>query len=408
MREGDGMPDDGARGRLLDGVRVLDLSRIIAGPFCSQILGDMGADVLKLEQPGGGDETRSWGPPFANGEAVYFFCVNRNKRSVTLNLKAPRGREIFRQLVAQSDILLENFKPGTLARLELGYERLCRDNPRLIYCAISGFGPTGPYAERGGFDVIAQAVGGLMGITGEPDRPPVKVGVAMTDIATALYAHGAILAALHARERTGVGQRIDASLLETQVAALINIASSYLNGGALPQQWGTAHPSIVPYQAFRTKDGYLIIGGATDRLWVRLCEALELSALARDPTYATNQQRVARRAEIVRLLEARLVEKTRKEWEAILAPTGVPCGAINQMDEVFADPQVRHLGMVWEAIHPETGPIRMVRNPVTFSEMPVDLRRPPPRLGEHTAEVLGELLGYSAAEVGALRAAGVV
>ena len=402
------MPDAGARRRLLEGIRVLDLSRIIAGPYCSQILGDMGADVIKVEQPGSGDETRTWGPPFANGEAVYFFCVNRNKRSVTINLKDPRGQVILRELVKRSDILLENFKPGTLTKLGLDYEVLRQDNPRLIYCAISGFGRTGPYAERGGFDVIAQAVGGLMGITGDPDGPPVKVGVAMTDIATALHAHGAILAALYARERTGVGQRIDTSLLETQIAALINIASSYLNGGELPKKWGTAHTSIVPYQAFRTKDGYLILGGATDRLWIKLCEALELPALARDPAYATNEQRVRHRAQIVRLLEERLVTKTRKEWETILAPTGVPCGAINRMDEVFADPQVQHLDMVLEATHPQTGPIRMVRNPVTFSEMPVDLRRPPPRLGEHTEDVLGELLGYSTVEVADLRAAGVV
>jgi len=387
---------------------VLDLSRIIAGPFCAQILGDMGADVIKVEQPGSGDETRTWGPPFAHGEAVYFFCVNRNKRSVTINLKEPRGQGMLRELVKRSDILLENFKPGTLAKLGLDYERLRQENPRLIYCAISGFGRTGPYAERGGFDVIAQAVGGLMGITGEPDGPPVKVGVAMTDIATALYAHGAILAALYARERTGVGQRIDTSLLETQIAALINIASSYLNGGELPKKWGTAHPNIVPYQAFRTKDGYLILGGATDRLWLKLCEALELPALAQDPAYATNEQRVRHRAQIVRLLEERLVTKTRKEWEAILAPTGVPCGAINRMDEVFADPHVQHPGMVWEGTHPQTGPIRMVRNPVTFSEMPVDLRQLPPRLGEHTEAVLGELLGYSAADIGDLQAAGVV
>jgi len=402
------MLDAGASRRLLEGIRVVDLSRIIAGPFCSQILGDMGADVIKVEQPGSGDETRTWGPPFANGEAVYFFCVNRNKRSVTINLKDPRGQVILRELVKRADILLENFKPGTLTKLGLDYEVLRHENPRLIYCAISGFGRTGPYAERGGFDVIAQAVGGLMGITGEPDGPPVKVGVAMTDIATALYAHGAILAALYARERTGVGQRIDTSLLETQIAALINIASSYLNGGELPKKWGTAHTSIVPYQAFRTKDGSLILGGATDRLWIKLCEALELPALAHDPEYATNEQRVRHRAQIVRLLEERLVTKTRKEWEAILAPTGVPCGAINRMDEVFADPHVQHLGMVLEATHPQTGPIRMVRNPVTFSEMPVDLRQFPPRLGEHTEDVLGELLGYSAGEVRDLRAAGVV
>jgi crotonobetainyl-CoA:carnitine CoA-transferase CaiB-like acyl-CoA transferase len=402
------MPDVGARRRLLEGIRVLDLSRIIAGPFCSQILGDMGADVIKVEQPGSGDETRTWGPPFANGEAVYFFCVNRNKRSVTINLKDPRGQVILLELVKRSDILLENFKPGTLTKLGLDYEVLRQENPRLIYCAISGFGRTGPYAERGGFDVIAQAVGGLMAITGDPDGPPVKVGVAMTDIATALHAHGAILAALYARERTGVGQRIDTSLLETQIAALINIASSYLNGGELPRKWGTAHTSIVPYQAFRTKDGYVILGGATDRLWIKLCEALELPALARDPEFATNEQRVRHRAQIVRLLEERLVTKTRKEWEAILALTGVPCGAINRMDEVFADPQVHHLGLVLEATHPQTGLIRMVRNPVTFSDMPVDLRQAPPRLGEHTEAVLGELLGYSTGEVEDLRAAGVV
>jgi len=395
-------------GRLLEGIRVLDLSRIIAGPFCSQILGDMGAEVIKVEQPGAGDDSRTWGPPFKNGESVYFFCINRNKKSITVNMKDPRGRAIIRELARRSDVLLENFKPGTLAKLGLDWDVLRQDNPRLIFCAISGFGRTGPAAERGGYDVIVQAVGGLMSITGEPDGPPVKVGVAMTDICTALYAHGAILAALYARDRTGTGQRIDVSLLETQIAALINIASSYLNAGEIPGKWGTAHVNIVPYQAFQMKDGHMIIGAANDRLWVKLCEGIGLPEVAHDPKYATNAQRVEHREEIVRLLEARLATKTRKEWEAILAPLGIPCGPINRMDEVFADPQVQHLQMVMEAEHPQAGTIRMVRNPVSFSRMPVDLRQVPPRLGEHTEEVLRDMLGYSAEEVAALRAAGVV
>ena len=402
------MPGAGGKERLLDGIRVLDLSRIIAGPFCSQILGDMGAEVIKVEQPGSGDDSRTWGPPFMQEESVYFFSINRNKKSVTVNIKDSRGKAIIRELAKRSDVLLENFKPGTLAKLGLDWEELRRDNPRLIFCSISGFGRTGPSAERGGYDVIIQAVGGLMSITGEPEGPPVKVGVAMTDICTALYAHGAILAALHARDRTGEGQRIDLSLLETQIAALINIASSYLNAGEIPQKWGTAHVNIVPYQAFKTQDGYMIIGAANDRLWMKLCEAIGLSEVGRDPKYATNAQRVEHREEIVRLVEGRLTTKTRAEWERILAPIGMPCGPINRMDEVFADPQVRHLRMVQEAHHPRLGTIRMVRNPVTFSHTPVDLRQAPPRLGEHTEEVLRDLLGYSSTEVEALRSAGVV
>ena len=395
-------------GRLLEGIRVLDLSRIVAGPFCSQILGDMGAEVLKIEHPSVGDDSRTWGPPFQNGESVYFFCANRNKKSVTVDMKAPRGKAIIQELAKRSDVLLENFKPGTLEKLGLGWDVLRADNPRLIFCSVSGFGQTGPYAERGGYDVIVQAVGGLMGITGHPDSPPVKVGVAMTDVCTALYAHGAILAALYERDRTGEGQRIEVSLLESQIAVLINVASSFLNAGGIPGKCGTSHVNIVPYQAFKTLDGYMIIGAGNDRLWVKLCEAIGLPEVGRDSKYATNEQRVQHREEVVRLLENRLATRTRREWETVLAPTGIPCGPINQLDEVFADPQVQHLHMVLEAEHPQTGKIRMVRNPVTFSRTPVDLRQAPPRLGEHMEEVLCNVLGYSVAEVATLRGMGVV
>ncbi|HWU40446.1 MAG TPA: CaiB/BaiF CoA-transferase family protein [Candidatus Acidoferrum sp.] len=402
------MTEQQDRPRLLEGIRVLDLSRIIAGPFCSQILGDMGAEIIKIEQPGLGDDSRTWGPPFKQGESVYFFSINRNKKSVTVDMKHPRGKTIIRDLAKRSDILLENFKPGTLAKLGLDWEDLRGDNPRLIFCSISGFGRTGPSAERGGYDVIVQAVGGLMSITGNPDGPPVKVGVAMTDICTALYAHGAILAALYARDRTGEGQRIDLSLLETQIAALINIASSYLNAGEIPGKWGTAHVNIVPYQAFKMQDGYMVIGAANDRLWVKLCEAIGLPEVGRNPKYAANAQRVEHREEIIHLLENRLITKTRREWEAILAPLGIPCGPINRMDEVFSDEHVRHLQMVLESTHPQVGMIRMVRNPVTFSRTPLDLRQAPPKLGEHTEEVLRGILGCSAAELEDLRAAGVI
>lgn len=392
----------------LAGIRVLDLSRIIAGPYCSMVLGDMGADVIKVEQPGVGDDSRTWGPPFVEGESAYFFCLNRNKRSVTLDFKASRGKEVLKALAVKSDILLENFRPGTLDRLGLGYDVLGEVNRRLIYCAVSGFGNTGPGRDRAGYDVIVQAVGGLMSFTGEEGGGPVKVGVALTDITTALHAHGAILAALWERERTGRGRRIDLSLLETQVATLINIGSSFLNGAELPRRWGTAHVNIVPYQAFRTKDGMMIIGAGNDRLWEKLCEVLGMAEVGRDPRFATNEKRVAHRAEIVRMIEDRLAARTTREWDEAIGKAGIPCGPINDLEQVFADAQVRHLGMVETVHHPKAGPIRIVRSPVSLDGSPLPMRLPPPTLGQHTDEVLRQLLGFSEEEVSALREQGVV
>eukprot|EP01116_Phalansterium_solitarium_P006138 TRINITY_DN18443_c0_g1_i1.p1 TRINITY_DN18443_c0_g1~~TRINITY_DN18443_c0_g1_i1.p1 ORF type:complete len:491 (-),score=130.88 TRINITY_DN18443_c0_g1_i1:329-1801(-) len=393
----------------LDGVRVLDLSRILAGPYCAMVLGDMGAEVLKVEHPTRGDDTRSWGPPFtaSGGQSAYFVAVNRNKKSIAVDMKKKDGLEIVRRLAAQSDVVIENFVPGKADSLGFGYEALSALNPRLIYCSLTGFGPDGPYKDRLAYDVMASAMGGLMGITGPENGEPVKVGVAVTDITAGLFAHGAILAALYARERTGRGQKVDTSLLEAQVAVLANVGSNYLIGGLEARRLGTAHASIVPYQGFMAKDGHIMVGALNDGQFVRLCNVLGAPELAFDPRFVTNPQRVKHRGDLIPMLNEHFRKRNTSEWVELLESAQVPCGPVNSMAQVFSDPQVLHRKMVEEVDHPTAGRIKLAGIPVKFSGTPGSIRLPPPLLGQHTADVLRSLLGYSDADLVRLRAEGV-
>jgi crotonobetainyl-CoA:carnitine CoA-transferase CaiB-like acyl-CoA transferase len=393
----------------LAGLRIIDCSRIVAGPLATQIFSDYGADVIKIEQPGVGDDSRQWAPPRApDGQATYFFAVNRGKASIAIDLKHPRGRQLVEDLVHRGDVLVENFTPGTMERLGLGYAALREVNPRLVYCSISGFGATGPYRDRAGYDAIMQGFTGLMSITGEPDGPPVKVGVALIDVITALYAHGAILAALQERERSGEGQHLELSLMECGIAALINAATACLLAGEVQGRWGSAHPSLVPYQAFRAGDGYLMVGAGNERLWKAFCEVIGAPEWADDPRYDTNAKRVEHRAELVRQIEDRLAARGRDAWVVAFAAAGLPAGPINDIGQVFADPQVLHRAMALEVEHPSAGRIRLPGIPVKFARTPARVQGPPPRLGEHTDAVLRRVLELSDAEIGELRAAGVV
>jgi crotonobetainyl-CoA:carnitine CoA-transferase CaiB-like acyl-CoA transferase len=403
----------------LSHITVLDLSRVLAGPWAGQVLADLGADVIKIERPRTGDDTRAWGPPFLwdaqgreSADAAYYLCANRNKKSVTVDFTTPEGQSIVRRLAGEVDVVLENFKVGGLKAYGLDYASLRQVNPRLIYCSITGFGQTGPYASRPGYDFLIQAMGGLMSITGrkdgEPGAGPQKAGVAVTDILTGLYATIGVLAALAHRERTGEGQHIDVSLMDVQVACLANQAMNYLVSGSVPPRLGNAHPNIVPYQDFPTGDGFMIIAVGNDPQFARLCAALGRPELADDPRFASNKQRVANRSSLIDKLCAVTVTRTTAAWVTILEAAGVPCGPINSIDAVFADRQVRARGMRIDLPHPRAGSVPLVANPLRMSQTPVTYRTAPPLLGAQTREVLGQRLALSAAEIDELAERGII
>jgi formyl-CoA transferase len=407
-----------ARGPLT-GVRVLDLSRILAGPWAGQLFADLGAEVIKVERPGKGDDTRSWGPPFLKdrdgretGESAYFLCANRGKRSITLDIAKPGGQQLARELAQISDVVLENYKVGDLKRYGLDYDTLAALNPRLIYCSITGFGQTGPYRDRAGYDFMIQGMGGLMSFTGErddaPGGGPQKVGVAIADLMTGLYSTVAVLSALHERQASGKGQYIDMALLDTQVAWLANQNANYLIGGEPPGRMGNAHPNVVPYQTFPTSDGDLILAVGNDGQFARLCAAAGIPEAATDPRFASNAARVANRDACAAAIAPAMKTRTTAEWVALLEPLGVPCGPINRLDQVFDNPQVRHRGLRIDVPHPLSGSVPLVANPIKFSRTPLAFDTPPPMLGQHTEEILRDLLNKSEAEVASLRQSGVI
>ncbi|OZI66467.1 CaiB/BaiF CoA transferase family protein [Bordetella genomosp. 11] len=399
----------------LTGIRVLDLTRVLAGPWCTQNLADLGAEVIKIERPGSGDDTRGWGPPYlkdAEGnettEAAYYLSANRNKLSVALDIATPRGADLVRQLAMQSDILVENFKVGGLRKYGLDYDSLSRANPRLIYCSITGFGQTGPYASRAGYDFMIQGMGGLMSITGErddlPGGGPQKAGVAVADLMTGMYSVTGILAALFERERSGLGQHLDMALLDCQVAMLANQNLNYMTSGKAPGRAGNAHQNLVPYQVFAVSDGHMIVAVGNDSQFRAYCGVIGLPELADDPRFATNPKRVVNREALVPILAERMAQGERDHWLAELESVGVPAGPINTLDQVYEDPQVRFREMRRELPHPVAGTVPIGASPLRFSGSPVEYRRAPPMLGEHTEHVLRERLGLSDSDIRALAA----
>lgn len=396
-------------------LRVLDLSRVLAGPWAGQMLADLGAEVIKVEKPGQGDDTRAWGPPFLKDEhghdtreSAYYLSANRGKQSLAIDFTQAEGQQLVRQLAADCDVVLENFKAGGLAKYGLDYASLRQVKPDIIYCSITGFGQDGPYAQRAGYDFLVQGMGGLMSLTGEPEGEPMKVGVALTDIFTGMYAAVAVLAALSHRDRTGQGQHVDLALLDVQVAVLANQAANYLVGGMVPQRLGNAHPNIVPYQAFATSDGHVILAVGNDAQFQKFCTVAGCPELAADRRYASNAERVGNRDSLIPLLREVLRSRPSAVWIETLEAAGVPCGPINTLDQVFDNPQIKHRGMVAAVDHPLAGSVDLVANPIRFSETPISYERAPPVLGADTDAVLARLLGLDEAAITDLRAKGVV
>ena len=398
----------------LSHIRVLELSRILAGPWAGQMLADLGAEIIKVEKPIQGDDTRHWGPPYlasqqdgSPAESAYFLSANRGKRSITVDIRHKEGQAIIHQLIENCDVLIENFKVGGLQKYQLDYPSLSAINPKLIYCSITGFGQDGPYAQRAGYDFLLQGMGGLMSVTGEPDHlpggGPQKVGVALTDILTGMYATTAIQAAIIEREKSALGQHIDLALLDVQVACLANQGMNYLVSGDTPKRLGNAHPNIVPYQTFQTADGHIILTIGNDSQFADFCEVAECQALTQDPLFATNQARVRNREIVIERLAKIIQAKTSDFWLQQLEIKGVPCGPINDIDEVFDNPQIKHRKMLAELSHPINGKVPTVANPINFSRTPIVYNMAPPNLGEHTENVLTELLGYDSSAIDKLR-----
>ena len=392
----------------LEGIRVLDLTRILAGPYATMMLADLGAEVIKIEIPGRGDDTRGWGPPFVEGESTYFMSINRNKKSLTLDMKSEKGKEVLTKLVKRSDVVAENFRPGTMEKLGFGYERLREINPRIVYASVSGFGHTGPLAKRPGYDVVIQGEGGVMSLTGAADGPPAKVGVSMADITAGMLAVHGILAALLARERTGTGQKVDIGMLDGQVALLTYQAGIFFATGNAPRRLGNAHPSIVPYETFECADGFINLGVGNDSLWESFCQVAGRPELAHNPRFEKNADRVKNHDELKAIVDEMFIAQPREHWLEKLHAAGIPCGSINTLDQVLTHPQVLAREMVVEVDHPVAGPTKLTGAPVKLSATPASVRTPPPLLGQHTDEVLSEVVGLGPSEIEALRSEKVV